>query len=320
MKICMLGAGAMGCGIGGMLAAGGQDVTFVDTWQEHVEALRRNGLTLCLGDEEKIIPVKAQEDCAGLGEMDLIIVFVKSFATREAIASAKSCIGPRTMVLSLQNGLGNEEEMLEVIDQRHLVCGRTYAGGSVLAPGKVAANVRGKEMYIGEMSGERSERISAVAAIMNEAGLSCHVSDNIRGLMWDKLLINVATGALTGITRLPYGPLYQVPEIHDCAIAAVKEGMATAKALGVVLSSDDPEDSWRKANSNLPYDFKPSMLQGVEAGKRSEIRFINGAVVRFGKKAGVATPVNQTLVACMIGIERWLEEFFNVERNRRQNT
>ncbi len=314
MKICMLGAGAMGCSIGGMLAAHGEDVAFVDTWQEHVDAMRVNGLTMRIGEIEKKIPVKAQTSCQDLGIMDLIIVFVKSFATKEAIASATSLISDDTMVLSLQNGLGNEEEMLEVIDKKHLICGRTYAGGSLLAPGTVAANVTGKESYIGEMDGTVTRRIKQVAEVMNASGLECHVSDNIRGLMWDKLLINVATGALTSITRLPYGPLYEIPELHDCAIEAVKEGIATAKALGVRLASEDPEDAWQKANQSLPYLFKPSMLQGVEAGKRSEIRFINGAVVRFGKEAGVPTPVNDTLVACMVGIERWLEEFFNAAK------
>lgn len=310
MKICMLGAGAMGCSIGGLLAAGGADVVFVDTWQEHVDAINAAGLRMKVGEEEKVVKVAAYTDCDKVGVVDLVIVFVKSFNTKEAIAKAKPCIGPETMVLSLQNGLGNEEEMMQVIEQKHLICGRTYAGGSVLAPGYVQANVAGKETYIGEPDGSVTPRIKRVAEAMEKAGLACHVSDNIRGLMWDKLLINVATSALTSITRLPYGPLYEVPEMHDCAIKAITEGIAAAKALGVRLSSEDPEDSWRKANSNLPYLFKPSMLQGVEAGKRSEIQFINGAVVRFGKEAGVPTPVNNTLVACMVGVERWLDEFY----------
>lgn len=301
----------MGCSIGGPLAAAGVDVCFVDTWKAHVDKMNAEGLCLRIGDEEKHIAVKAYDNCDRIGEVDLIVVFVKAFSTREAIAAAKACIGDNTMILSLQNGLGNEEEILEIVDEKHIICGRTYAGGSVIGPGHVVANIIDKETYIGEMDGTTTSRIEGVAAMFNGAGLACHASDNIRGLMWDKLLSNVATVALTAITRLPYGPLYQIPELHDVAIEAVKEALEVAKKLGVRVASDDPEAAWKKASVNLPYDFKPSMLQGVEAGKRSEIQFINGAVVRFGKKAKVPTPVNDTLVACMTGVERWLEEYFS---------
>ena len=126
------------------------------------------------------------------------------------------------------------------------------------------------------------------------------------GTMWDKLLINVATGALAGITRLPYGGLYAVPEVKRCALAAVAEGIAVAKALGVKLTSENPEDAWTLAAEGLPAEFKTSMLQSIEKGAATEIDFINGSVVRWGARANVPTPVNQTLVACVKGIELWL--------------
>ena len=311
MKICMLGAGAMGCTIGGMLASSGADVIFVDPWREQAEALNLQGLEMHIGDDVKHIAVTARETCAEIGVVDLVIVFVKSFQTKEAITQAKDIIGDHTMILSLQNGLGNEEEMMQVIDQSHLICGRTYAGGSLLRPGVVKAGVVGKETYIGEPDGSITERIQRVADLFRHAGLECNVSRNIKGLMWDKLLINVATSALTSTTRLPYGPLYEMESIHECALEAVREGIGVAKSLGIRLSSENPEDAWKKANANLPYDFKPSMLQGLEAGRRSEIDFINGTVVRFGMQNNVPTPVNKTLVACVKGIERWIEEFGN---------
>ena len=125
--------------------------------------------------------------------------------------------------------------------------------------------------------------------------------------MWDKLLINVATGALAGITRLTYGALYAVPEVESCALAAVAEAMAVAKASGVKLSWTEPRGPWLKASDGLPPEFKTSLLQSLEKGTRTEIDFINGSVVRGGERCGVPTPVNRTLVACVKGIERGLE-------------
>jgi 2-dehydropantoate 2-reductase len=125
--------------------------------------------------------------------------------------------------------------------------------------------------------------------------------------MWDKLLINVATGALAGITRLPYGELYAVPEVEACALAAVSEAIAVAKASGVALSWSEPRGPWLKAKEGLPPEFKTSLLQSLEKGSRTEIDFINGSVVRWGERCGVATPVNQALVACVKGIEHRME-------------
>ena len=121
--------------------------------------------------------------------------------------------------------------------------------------------------------------------------------------MWDKLLVNVATGALSAITRLTYGELYAVPELKACALAAVDEAIAVATALGVELSSTHAEDAWVLAAAGLPADFKASMLQSIERGSLTEVDFINGAVVRAGEHAGIPTPVNRTLVACVKGVE-----------------
>jgi 2-dehydropantoate 2-reductase len=132
------------------------------------------------------------------------------------------------------------------------------------------------------------------------------VSENILGTIWDKLLVNVATGALSAITRLAYGQLYCLPELQACAIAAVAEAMLVARASGIKLSTDDPSAPWIKAAAGLPPDFKSSMLQSLEKGMPTEIDYVNGAVVSQGFKVGIPTPVNQTLVACIKGIERGL--------------
>ncbi|HSB04134.1 MAG TPA: ketopantoate reductase family protein [Thermodesulfobacteriota bacterium] len=309
MKVCVLGSGAMGSSIGGLLADSGSEVYLIDTWAEHIDVMNRQGLKLRVGSSDRMVKVRARTDCQGIGPADLIIVLVKSFNTGEAIENAGPIIGDRTVIMSLQNGLGNEEIIEEVVGKEHVVGGRTFAGGSVLTPGHVIANTAGKPTYIGELDGSASERVTRIAEEFNRAGLLTTVTANIVGIMWDKLLVNVATGALCGITRLPYGGLYRMPELRDCALEAVSEGIAVAKASGVKLSTKDPKEAWFKASEGLPEDFKPSISQSLERGLRTEIDFINGAIVRCGEKCGIPTPVNKTLVASIKGIEYWMKHF-----------
>lgn len=307
MKIYFLGAGALGCAIGGTLAAAGSDVTLIDPFQAHVDAINRDGLRMKVGDSERVVRVRAALDCAKLEAPDLLIVLVKSFHTRAAIEVAQDIVGPDTAVMSLQNGMGHEEILSEAVGAEHVLAGKTYVGGVMLGPGHVIAGTQGKRTVIGEIDGRISERAMAIAAEFERAELPCEVSDNILGAMWDKLLINVSTGALSGITGQVYGSLYAVPEIEATAIAAVAEAMTVAKASGVKLSIKSPRDAWLMAAEGLPYEFKTSMLQSLEKGSITEIDFINGAVVRMGRKHNIPTPVNQTLVAAIKGIERRME-------------
>ena len=307
MKICMLGTGSLGSTIGGTLAQGGSEVYFVDQWKEHIDKINENGLKMTDEKEDWYVKVDARTSAEGMGPVDLVIVLVKSFATKEAVSQLKetNVIGENTLVMSLQNGLGNEETIAEVVGEANVISGKTYVGGRLLSPGYVSAGVKGKYTYIGELTGEITDRIQAVCDEFNKAGLLCEVSDNIKGLIWDKLLINVAAGALCGITRLPYGPLYEEEYIKETAVAAIQEGIDVAKAAGVKLKSEDPEYPWYAASEGLPETFKTSILQSLELKRPTEIDFINGSVVEWGKKFGIPTPVNRTLVTCVKGIEKF---------------
>ena len=170
--------------------------------------------------------------------------------------------------------------------------------------GHIESGVVGKQTIIGELDGRVTDRVQRIADAFNHAGLSTQVSDNIVGTMWDKLLVNVATGALTGITSLTYGQLYDEPLLKATSLAAVGEAIAAAQAAGVKLSMTEPEQAWTLAAEGLPAAFKTSMLQSLEKGSITEIDFINGSVVRWGARHGVPTPVNATLVACIKGVER----------------
>lgn len=308
MKIVVLGAGALGCAIGGVLTEGGHEVWLVNRGQAHVDAMNRDGLRMRDAGAERVVRVHAATGCTGVemssGPVDLVIVLVKSFHTREAILGAVPIVGEQTTVLSLQNGLGHEDVLAEVVGRERVLAGKTYAGGVMLAPGHIIAGTRGKETCIGELDGSDSTRARTIADAFSRAGLATTVSDNILGTMWDKLLVNVATGALSGITGLPYGELYRIPEIEACAVAAVAEAMVVARAAGIKLGTAEPRQPWLKAAEGLPFEFKASMLQSLEKGSVTEIDYVNGSVVRWGERYGVATPVNQALVACVKGVER----------------
>lgn len=306
MKICILGAGALGCAIGAGLAEGGADVTLVNRNAAHVDAINTDGLILRDHDGERRVRIKAATSAGQVGPVDLIILLVKSFHTREAMEQAGPLLTPQTLVLSLQNGLGHEDILAEYVGRERVLAGKTYVGGTLLGPGRIIYGVRGKETVIGELDGRVTDRVRAVAREFERAGMLVEVSENIMGTIWDKLLINVATGAVTAISRMPYGELYACGPLEAVGVAAVREAMEIASASGVRLSISDPFEAWRKAGAGLPADFRTSMLQSLDKGSVTEIGFVNGAVVDRGAQLGISTPVNSTLVACVQGIETML--------------
>ena len=308
MKVCILGAGSLGSAIGGALALDGNEVHLIGR-KAHMDAVNETGLVLVEPNGERTAPVLGHESAAGMGEADLVIVLCKSFDTEQTIRDNMSLIGDETVVMSLQNGLGAEDALCAIVGSEHVIGGKTYIGGMLLEPGRVQATLPGKDTFIGELDGSITERVRRIGAAFESAGMHCIVSDNIMGVIWDKLLANVATGAVCGITRLPYGAMYQEENLVATAKAAVQEGMAVANAAGITLTYEDPMDVLELARAGLPYDFKPSILQSLEKHRPTEIGVINGAVVAQGARYGVPTPVNETLVACVTGIERFIREY-----------
>ncbi|CCD96109.1 conserved hypothetical protein [Bradyrhizobium sp. ORS 375] len=294
----------MGSTIGGTLARGGAEVWLIDPFEAHVDAINAAGLRMLEGDAESVVKVTACTSAAEVGAVaDLLIVLVKSYHTRDAIRAAAPIIGPRTVVMSLQNGLGHEDILSEEVGRDRVMAGKTYVGGVLLGPGHVCSGVVGKETIIGELDGRVTERALRISETFNHAGLLTLLSDNILGTMWDKLFINVAGGGVTAITGLTYGGLYSLPILEECALAAISEGIAVAQAAGVRISITDPRRAWTMASAGLPPEFKTSMLQSLQSGNLTEVDYIHGSVVRWGAKLHVPTPVNSTLVALIKGIE-----------------
>jgi 2-dehydropantoate 2-reductase len=234
---------------------------------------------------------------------DLVIILCKSAGTVDAAHDALAVVGPGSLVVSLQNGLGHETVLAGVFGPEQVIGGKTYAGGVMLAPGRVMATVSGKRTIIGELSGGQSPRCQALAHRLTSHGVPCEASARMASVIWDELLVNVATGALTALTRMTYGEIYATADLRLSALAAVAEAMNVARARGIPLSIASPDEAWAIAAAGLPENFRTSMLQTLEQGRRSEIDFINGAVVREGDALGIATPINRLLAACIHGVE-----------------
>ncbi len=308
MKVCILGTGSLGSTIGGALAKAGNEVHFVGR-APHMDAVNKNGLVMVTPTGDHTVRPIGHTAPEGIGVCDLVIVLCKAFDTAKTMEEGKGLVGPGTTVMSLQNGLGAEDVLCECVGAEHVIGGKTYIGGMLLGPGRVQATIPGKDTFIGELDGSVTDRTRAIGKVFDDAGMHCIVSDNIMGVIWDKLLVNVATGAVCGITHLPYGDMYEEEKLVATAIAAVREGIEVAHAAGVKLTYESPMDTLELARAGLPKSFKPSILQSLEKHRPTEVGVINGAVVAQGKKYGVPTPVNETLVACIVGIERYIREY-----------
>lgn len=304
VQIVVAGAGSLGSAIGGALARAGHHVTLVTRDAEHVAAIRGHGLRLHDGDSEHTVAATAATSYAGIAPADLVVVLVKSFDTTAAVTAARSVIADDTVVLTLQNGVGCEEMIAAVVGRERVVAGRTFVGGRLVAPGLVEYGTAGRTTTIGELDGSLTRRIERLAATFADAGLQTDVTDDVVAMMWEKLLVNVSTGAWSALTRLPYGELSVHPDVEPMAIATVAEAMTVARALGIAISTVDPAEPWRRAWSGLPFGFKASMLQSIEKGSRTEVDVMHGAVSRAGREAGVPTPINDTLWAAVRGLER----------------
>jgi 2-dehydropantoate 2-reductase len=302
VRIAVVGSGAMGSLFGAFLAESGNDVVLVDVWREHIDAINRFGLKVSGVSGERIVRVKATTNHSEVGLVDLVILFVKSYDTEQAIRDSLTMISDETVVLTCQNGVGNVERIGEVIGISHVICGATMQGATLVRPGEIFHAGSGIT-YIGELDGSVSERIKKIEAIFNNAGIRTEISRNIYGMIWSKLLINAGINPFGALTRLRNGELLEVPGMLELMTQAVNEGVEVAKALGIKLEIGDPVEALINT-CRATAKNKNSMLQDIERGRRTEIDVINGAIVKYGRKVGVKTPVNELLTTLIRGLEK----------------
>lgn len=294
MKVAVLGAGAMGCLYGGLLAEAGNEVWLVDVWKDHVDAINKEGLHIeGVSGTRTIKNIKATTCSDEVGIVDCAVIFVKSIYTDTAVAQNKAVIGENTTILTLQNGLGNIEKINQVVQNKNIIAGTTAHGSTMVASGRIKHAGQGKTI-IGELDGSKTDRIENIKKTFNEAQLDTEISSNVIGLIWDKLLVNVGINALTAITGLKNGQLVELGETEWILEEAVKEAQMVARAKGVKLGFKDPVDHTKKVCEATAQN-RSSMLQDVEHKRETEIDMINGAIVREGLKVQVPTPINQAL-------------------------
>ncbi|WP_028230319.1 ketopantoate reductase family protein [Paraburkholderia mimosarum] len=288
MKVAVMGAGAVGCFFGGMLARAGHDVVLIGRPQ-HVEAIAREGLRIEARqfDERIGAPhLTASTEASAVAGAELVLFCVKSTDTESAGAAIKPHLRADTLVLTLQNGADNAERLRTVIPQ-DVAAAVVYVATEIAGPGHVRHHGRG-ELVI-----EPSRASDAAARSLIEAGVPTEISPNVRGALWAKLIVNCAYNALSAITQLPYGRLVQGVGVSEAMHDIVAECVAVAQADGVTLPPDI-EGAVTRIAQTMPGQYS-STAQDLARGKRSEIDHLNGYVVRRGVAKGVPTPANRLL-------------------------
>lgn len=293
MKIGIIGAGAMGSLYGGLLSKQ-NDVYLIDIWKEHIDCINRDGLKIVEDKVENIVYPKATTDSKLVPHLDLVIVFVKSIHTLKAIQSNQDIILDDTVVLSLQNGYGNTEDIETVVKRENIIVGTTSHGATLLGPGKIKHAGVGMT-YIGALDEKSRYKAEKIKGIMQNCGIDAEVSENILELIWSKLIINIAINPLTAILKIENGKLLESSYSLDLMKDLVYESVSIAKEIGLNLEKDETLEKVKNVANNT-YSNKSSMLQDILNKRETEIDKINGAVVKVGEKVGISTPINSTIV------------------------
>jgi 2-dehydropantoate 2-reductase len=301
MKIVIVGPGAMGCLLANFLSKSKEEIWFLDKNKERAAKIHQNGISIEGISGYWQTTIKATVDIKQIGQADLIIIAVKSYDTKEAVAEARPLIKENTRVLTLQNGIGNIEIISEIVGSDKVIGGVTNLGATLLEAGKVRHAGHG-ETVIGRSDGKIPVEMRYIREIFNKVGLETRISRDIKGLLWSKLIINVGINALTAITRLNNGKLLDFEGTRKILREAVTEATRIAKRKRIKLIYDDPlakvEAVCEATATNVS-----SMLQDVLRKKRTEIDFINGVIVRQGQELGIPVPVNSLLVDLVKTIE-----------------
>jgi len=295
-KVAIVGCGAMGSVYAGLMVSAGHEVHAVCLWEDHVQAMNRSGLRVQGASGDRTVSIHASTTTEGIGICDLVIIATKSFDVEAAARSSRELVGPDTVVQTIQNGLGSPERVASVLGGERIAIGVVGGfGASIKAPGHVHHN--GMEMIrFGSYAGLPRPDLERSADIWRSAGFQVALFDDVKQMVWEKLIMNVAFSGTTCATGLTIGGVMAHPDAWRVAQACSREAIAVAHALGVRLDVGDPIAHVKTLGSKIP-DARPSMLLDHLARRRSEVDAINGSIPRLGATCGVPTPANETLVA-----------------------
>lgn len=298
MSIAIMGAGAIGSVIGGMLARQGHRVTLVGR-KSHMDAISKSGLHISgIWGNHAVLNLDAVTSPPH-EYMDIVFLTVKSFDTATSARDALSMMGPDTMVVSMQNGLGNVETLAGIAGKDRTIGAMAIFGAIIPEPGSVKVTVIASETLVGEMNHPPTPRVEAIARMLDDAGIPAKTSANTMRDIWHKALYNIALNPLSALLEVPYGDIADNPNTRWLIEKMISEAFQVAGACGIDLGLESPEEYLKILwDQKLPptREHRSSMLQDILRGKRTEIDFINGAVVRLGEEYGIETPNNTALV------------------------
>ena len=302
MRICVVGCGA----VGSLFAANLSLLDDVEVWafdvsQPHVDAINAGGLRLS-GAGEVVGRPRATADAAELPPCDFGIVATKAMHTEAAVAATAAAFRDGA-VASVQNGIGNEEVVARHVPR--VIRGTTFPAGKIIEPGHVQWDVKGDTTF-GPFEPQPAalEEVERLADACSRAGMPTTAVADARGPQWRKVIFNASTNPVGALTGLTHGRVCEDPALRALVSGLVDEGKAVAAAQGIVLDADPEALIDHAAKPEVAYDHKASMLQDVEARRQTEIDYLNGGIVRFGRELGVPTPLNEAITALVKGVER----------------
>jgi 2-dehydropantoate 2-reductase len=294
MRIAVFGTGGVGGYFGGRLAQGGEDVIFIAR-SDHLKAMRANGLRVdSLKGDFLIQPVQATDKPEEVGEVDAILVAVKTWQVPDAALAMRPMVGQNTFVVPLENGVDAPAELMAVLGEAHVLGGLCHIVSYIAEPGHIRHAGIEPHIAFGELDGRSSKRAQRLKAAFERAGVWAEVPENIRAAMWEKFLFIAAISGVGAVTRAPAGVMRGLPETRQLLQRAMEEVIAVAKAHQVNL----PEDVLEKTMAfidNLPEGATASMQRDIMEGRPSELASQNGAVLRLGSEQGVPTPTHAFL-------------------------
>ena len=300
MRICVIGCGAVGSLFAAHLAKAGEaEIWAYDIWEDHIDAIRKNGLKLS-GAADFTARLNATSDPNEVPRCDYGIVATKAIHTRSAISQTAHIFDANSAVCSVQNGVGNEEIIAEHV--RYVIRGTTFPAGHPIAPGHVGYDIKG-DTWIGpfEPTNPPMSKVDELAGLVTGAGMNTIALKDARGAQWTKLIFNVSTNPVGALTLLHHGAAARFQPTSQLFNDLIIEGEAVAKKLGIELHGD-PRQLVQKGAS-APGKHKASMLQDVLSTRQTEVDFMNGAIVKWGEKVGVPTPLNKALWELIKGLE-----------------
>jgi 2-dehydropantoate 2-reductase len=300
MRVCVIGCGAVGSLFAAHLAKSGEaEVWAYDVWNEHIQAIRKNGLRLS-GAADFTAPLNATGEPKELPRCEYGIVATKAIHTRPAISETAHIFDENSAVCSVQNGVGNEEIIAEKV--KFVIRGTTFPAGHPIAPGHIGFDIKG-DTWIGpfEPTNTPMDKVEELAGLISRSGMNTIALKDARGAQWTKLIFNAATNPVGALTCLHHGAATRFSATKQLFNDLIAEGEAVAKNLGIELHGD-PRELVEKG-ARAPGKHRSSMLQDVLARRPTEVDFMNGAIVQWGEKMSVATPLNRALWQLVKGLE-----------------